>query len=42
MIDMAKHFGMKSLPAGKFFTAADIQAASKAQGVEIREGDKTA
>ncbi|MEH6527695.1 MAG: cyclase family protein [Sneathiella sp.] len=39
VLNMAKHFGMESLPAGKFFTAADIQAASKAQGVEIREGD---
>jgi kynurenine formamidase len=39
VLNMAKHFGMDSLPAGKFFTAADIQAASKAQGVEIREGD---
>jgi kynurenine formamidase len=39
LINMAKHFGMETLPAGKFFTAADIQAAAKAQGVEIREGD---
>lgn len=39
LLDMAKHFGMPVLPAGKFFTAADIQAAAKAQNVEIREGD---
>ncbi len=39
LLNMAKHFNMESLPAGKYFTAADIQAASKAQGVEIREGD---
>lgn len=39
LIDMTKHFGMPVLPAGKFFTAADIQAAAKAQKVEIREGD---
>lgn len=39
IIDMAKHFKMDSLPAGKFFTAADIQAASKAQGMKITEGD---
>ncbi len=39
VIDMAAHFGVKSMEAGQFFTAADIQAASKAQDVEIREGD---
>ncbi len=39
LIDMAKHFGVSSLEAGKFFTAADIQAAAKAQNVEVREGD---
>ncbi len=36
LIDMAKHFGVSSLDAGKFFTAADIQAAAKAQNVEVR------
>ncbi len=36
---MAKHFGVATLDAGKFFTAADIQAAAKAQNVAIREGD---
>ncbi len=39
LIDMAKHFGVSSLEAGKFFTAADIQAAATAQNVEVREGD---
>lgn len=39
VINMAKHFGAPHLEAGKFFTAADIQAAAKNQGVEIREGD---
>jgi len=39
VLDMAKHFGVESLEAGKYFTAADIQEAAKAQGVEIREGD---
>jgi len=39
LIDMAKHMNVPFLPAGKYFTAADIQAAAKAQKVEIREGD---
>ena len=39
VIDMAKHFGMEVLPAGKVITLADAQAAAKAQGVEIGEGD---
>ncbi len=39
MVDMAKHFGMATLPAGKAFGKADIQAAAKAQGVEFRQGD---
>ncbi|MDF2369081.1 cyclase family protein [Sneathiella sp.] len=39
VIDMTKHFGVPALEAGQFFTAADIQEAAKAQGVEIREGD---
>lgn len=39
LIDMARHFGKPFLAAGKYFTAADVQAAAKAQQVEIREGD---
>ncbi|MCR9214551.1 MAG: cyclase family protein [Proteobacteria bacterium] len=39
VLDMAKFFGEEFLPAGKFFTAADVQAAAKNQGVAIQEGD---
>jgi kynurenine formamidase len=39
LIDMAKHFGKPFLEAGKYFTAADIRTAAKAQKAEIREGD---
>lgn len=39
LVNMAKHFGVETLEAGKFFTAADIQAAAKSQGVKIQEGD---
>jgi kynurenine formamidase len=39
LLDMAKHFGMDTLPAGKGISAEDIKAAAKAQGVEIRQGD---
>lgn len=39
LINMAKHFGVGNLAAGKFFTAADVQAAAKAQKVDIRKGD---
>ena len=39
LIDMTKQFNTPFLAAGKFFTAADVQAAAKSQGVEIREGD---
>jgi len=39
LIDMTKHFGKASLDAGQFFNQAEIEAAAKAQGVEIREGD---
>ncbi len=39
LIDMAKHFKKDVLDGGEAFTAADIQAAAKAQGVEIRKGD---
>lgn len=39
LINMASHFRMDVLPAGKVFNEGDIQAAMKAQGVEIREGD---
>jgi kynurenine formamidase len=39
LIDMARHFGVANLAAGKVFTAADIQAAAASQKVEIRKGD---
>jgi len=39
VIDMAKHSNVASLNAGQFFGPDEIQAAAKAQGVEIREGD---
>ena len=39
LLDMAKHFGMNPLPAGKVFNRADIDAAAKAQGVKIGKGD---
>lgn len=39
LIDMAKHFGVEFMEAGQYFKAADVQAAAKAQNVEIREGD---
>ena len=39
VLNMAKHFGVDVLEAGKVFTAADVKAAAKAQNVEIREGD---
>jgi kynurenine formamidase len=39
LINMAKHFKVPALAAGQAFGSADIQAAAKAQGVEIRQGD---
>jgi kynurenine formamidase len=39
VIDMAKHFKVPFMEAGKFFGPAEIEAAAKDQGVEIREGD---
>ncbi len=39
LIDMARHYGKASLDAGQFFNENEIQAAARAQGVAIREGD---
>ncbi|MFM1939797.1 MAG: hypothetical protein RLY32_1539 [Pseudomonadota bacterium] len=39
LIDMAKHFKVASLAPGQAITPADIDAAMKAQGVQIRQGD---
>jgi kynurenine formamidase len=39
LVDMAKHFGVESMAPGQPITAADVDAAMKAQGVEVRQGD---
>lgn len=39
VLDMAGHFGKDYLPAGKYFSVADVQAVEKAQGTPVREGD---
>ncbi len=39
VIDMTAHFGQDHLNAGQVFNEDEIQAAAKAQGIEIREGD---
>lgn len=39
MLDMAKFYGQDIVTEGTAYTKEDIEAAAKAQGVEIREGD---
>ena len=39
LVDMAKHFGVESMAPGQPITAADVDAAMKAQGIEVRQGD---
>jgi len=39
LLDMARHFGVKTMALGQGITSADIKAASKAQGIQIRAGD---
>jgi len=39
LIDMAKHSKVASMAPGQAITPADIDAAMKAQGVQIRQGD---
>jgi kynurenine formamidase len=39
VIDMARHFGQPFLRAGRGFGRDDVQAAARAQGLEIRKGD---
>lgn len=39
LLDMAAHFGTDLVPEGTAFNRAEIEAAAKAQGVELREGD---
>ena len=39
LVDMAKHFGVESMAPGQPITASDVDAAMKAQGIEVRQGD---
>jgi kynurenine formamidase len=39
LLDMAAHFGVEVMKEGQAFNKADIEAAAKKQGVEIRQGD---
>ena len=39
LIDIAKHKGVPALKAGEAISSADLKAAMKAQGVEVRQGD---
>jgi kynurenine formamidase len=39
LLDMARHFGKDMLAEGTAFNVSEIEAAAKAQKVEIREGD---
>jgi kynurenine formamidase len=39
LLDMAAHFGVDVMKEGQAFNKADIEAAAKKQGVEIRQGD---
>jgi kynurenine formamidase len=39
LLDMAKHFKTKQVPAGRAFNKAEIEAAEKAAGVTIGKGD---
>lgn len=39
MLDMAAYYGVDMVKEGTAYTAEDVKAAAKAQGVEIREGD---
>lgn len=39
VLDMAGHFGVKHMEAGQYFTADDIKAVARKQGVKLREGD---
>jgi kynurenine formamidase len=39
LLDMARHFGVVAMASGQAITSADIKAAAKAQGVQIRQGD---
>jgi kynurenine formamidase len=39
LLDMAAHFGVDVMKEGQAFNKADIEAAAKKQGVEIKQGD---
>jgi len=39
VLDMASHFGVDVMEAGKFFTVADVKAVAKRQNTPIRKGD---
>lgn len=39
VLDMAAHFGVDHLEAGKFFTVEDVKAVEKKQRTPVREGD---
>jgi len=39
MLDMARFFGVAAMASGQAITSADIKAAARAQGVNIRQGD---
>ena len=39
VLDMTAHFGTELVPEGTAFNRAEIEAAARAQGVTIREGD---
>lgn len=39
LLDMARFYGVETIPAGRGISSADIKAAAIAQRVEIRQGD---
>ena len=39
LLDMARHFGVERMDAGQVFNSAEIKAAAKSQGVDIKAGD---
>lgn len=39
LIDMARHFGVQRMEAGRAYNRADIEAAMRSQGVTLRKGD---
>jgi len=39
VLDMAGHFGVKTMKAGQFFTAAAVDTVARKQGITIGEGD---